>query len=175
MMAALLALALAQALPSTPDLGTADARCRADEPGPAILIEVRGLKDRMGLLRAELYPDDDQDFLADDNALVAQRKIFRRVDLSLTHDAKPRLCLRVPAPGSYTLAVLHDRNGDHKFQPWQDGAGFPGNPRLGWSRPKASAARVMVGSGVTTISIVMNYLHGVAFGPLASAPPRAAR
>ena len=37
--------------------GTAQARCRANESGPAIMVDVRGLKDRSGTLRLELYPD----------------------------------------------------------------------------------------------------------------------
>ena len=68
---------------SSPSLGTAEAACLADEVGPALMIRVLGLKGRKGLLRAELYPPNDSDFLADDNVLVQQGKTFRRVDVPI--------------------------------------------------------------------------------------------
>ena len=169
-------LTLDQPVTSTPALGTEAARCRLGEVGPAVMIEVAGLKDRAGLLRAELYPDNDRDFLADDNVLVAKHKTFRRVDAILAPTGPIRLCLRVPVPGRYTMALLHDRNGDRRFEPLEDGIGFPGNPRLGWSRPRAAEASLTIGPGVTTIAIVMNYRHGLlAFGPLTTIAEAAIR
>ena len=62
------------AIPSTPDLGKAEGQCRANESGPAFLVDVKGLKDRQGRLKLELYPANDADFLADDNILIASGK-----------------------------------------------------------------------------------------------------
>jgi len=63
--------------------------------------------------------------------------------------------------------VLHDRNADRKFSLSQDGIGFSGNPKLGWSKPKASAVAANAGGGLTTLRIVMNYRTGLfSFGPL---------
>lgn len=167
-MIAFLALLLAGApLRSTPDLGTAEARCRPGEPGPAIMITVDGLKDHTGTLRAELYPPDQADFLADDNVLVAAGKTFRRVTIPVPSANPVRLCIRVPAPGTYTLALTHDRDGKPKFNFWTDGIGFPGNPRLGHAAPPAADARIAVGPGLTATRIVLNYRHGLlSFGPL---------
>ena len=36
--------------------------------------------------------------------------------------------------------MLHDRNGDRRFNAFVDGAGFANNPRLGFSKPKARQA-----------------------------------
>jgi len=48
-----------------------------------------------------------------------------------------------------------------------DGIAFPGNPKLGLSRPKAAAARLESGDGLTRISVRMNYRRGLfSFGPL---------
>jgi hypothetical protein len=58
------------------DLGKAAGRCRSNEAGPAALVAVMGLKDRAGLLRAELYPANDADFLNDDKILVREGKTF---------------------------------------------------------------------------------------------------
>ena len=41
-----------------------------------------------------------------------------------------------------------------------------GNPRLGWSKPKAAAASVIVGAGPTRTEVVMNYLSGLKYRPL---------
>lgn len=161
-------LLLAAALPrSTPSLGMAEGHCRPNEPGPAFLVTLSGLKDRAGLARVELYPDNDKDFLADDNVLVGQGKAFRRAEIKVPATGAVEICIRAPAPGTYALSVLHDRDGNRKFGLSTDGIGFPGNPRLGWSKPKAAEAVARVGDGVTRLAVRMNYRQGLlSFGPM---------
>lgn len=147
--------------------GKKDAACRADEPGPAVRVSVVGLKDRRGSLRLELYPATDEDFLADDKVLIAAGKVFRRIDAPLDGKAGPvELCVRAPASGTYTLAVLHDRDDNRRFGVFTDGAGFPNNPKMGRSKPKAAAAALRLGSGVSNITVRMNYWRGLSFSPL---------
>lgn len=169
-LAALLALAPAAALAqveSNPNLGKAEGQCRAGETGPAVLVTAVGLKDRRGTLRAELYPDNDNDFLQDDNILINQGKTFRRVEMAVPAAGAVTLCIRTPGPGAYTLSLLHDRDSNRKFGLSTDGVGFPGNPKLGLSKPKAAAARFQTGPGLTPISIRLNYRRGLfSFGPL---------
>jgi len=153
-------------IPSSPSLGTAEGRCRPNEPGPAIVVDVAGLRDRRGRLKLEAYPSNERDFLADDNVLVMAGKVFRRVERPLSGQGDVRLCIRVPAPGAYSLSLLHDRDSNRRFGLSSDGIGFPNNPRLGLSRPSAAATRVMAGPGLTRIRIVMNYRRGLSFGPL---------
>lgn len=162
---ALLLVATAPVKPD-PSLGKAEAACRVNETGPALLVVVTGLKDRKGLVRAELYPDNNNDFLADDAVLINAHKLFRRVDLDLPASGPVTLCLRVPAAGRYSLSVLHDRNRNLKWDKLSDGLGFGGNPRLGWSKPGAAAASVVVGAGPTRTEIIMNYLSGLSYRPL---------
>lgn len=157
----------AAAIPSTPDLGKAEGQCRADEKGPAYLVDVKGLKDRKGRLKLELYPASDNDFLADDNLLVSAGKSFRRIEVPVPPAGPVQLCIRAPAPGTYALSLLHDRNADRRFALSVDGIGFAGNPKLGWSKPHAAAASAPVGSGPTHITIVVNYRRGLfSFSPL---------
>lgn len=175
MMAQILAAALLALLPaaaraqveSSPNLGKAEGQCRANEAGPAVLITVVGLKDRKGVLRAELYPDNDRDFLEDDNILINAGKTFRRVEVALPPSGPAMMCIRTPGPGPYTLSLLHDRDANRKFGLSSDGVGFPGNPKLGLSKPKAAAARFQTTAGMTNISIRLNYRKGLlSFGPL---------
>lgn len=162
-----LLLAAGPALRSSPELGKAEGRCRAGEPGPALLVEAVGLKDRAGQLKVEIYPPNDHDFLADDNVLISEGKVFRRVEVPTPKVGAAVVCIRVPGPGVYSLMLLHDRDMDHKFNYKVDGIGFAGNPKLGWSKPRASSTRVVVRSeGVSRISVVMNYKNGLGVGPI---------
>lgn len=159
-------LAAAAPLPSSPDLGKAEGRCRANESGPAFLVNVKGLKDRQGTLKLEVYPANDSDFLADDNVLVGAGKTFRRVEVDVPNAGAPTLCVRLPAAGRYGVSVLHDRDGNRKFGWRVDGIGFAGNPKLGLSKPKASSASATAGSAPTRIDVVMNYRRGLGMRPL---------
>ena len=159
--------AAAAQVESNPNLGKAEGQCRANEAGPAVLVTAVGLKDRKGTLRAELYPDNDQDFLQDDNILINQGKTFRRVEIPVPQAGAVTLCIRTPGPGAYTLSLLHDRDSNRKFGLSTDGVGFPNNPKLGLSKPKAAATRFQTGAGLTPISIRLNYRKGLlSFGPL---------
>ena len=159
-------LLVAASIQSTPDLGTAEGRCRSDETGPSFLVNVEGLKDRTGKLKLEVYPANDADFLEDDNILISAGKTFRRVEQIIPASGPVRLCVRVPAAGSYAVSLLHDRDSNRKFGWRIDGIGFAGNPKLGWSKPAASAATAVARSGPTQIEIVMNYRRGLAMRPI---------
>lgn len=147
------------------DLGKAAGACHPGEPETALLVEVVGLRDRTGLLKLEVYPPDDNDFLDDDRHLLAEGKTFRRVETRMPPSGPVRLCVRLPHPGRYAVSLLHDRNGDHRFNLSLDGVGFAGNPVLGWSKPKARMVSADAAGGLTPIRIVMNYRHGFAMRP----------
>ncbi|HET9629673.1 MAG TPA: DUF2141 domain-containing protein [Novosphingobium sp.] len=168
-LAALLPISAAGAIiPSTPDLGKAEGRCRPGEQGPALLVRIDGLKDHNGNLKLEVYPANDKDFLQDDNILISEGKVFRRVEQPVGADDPVQLCVRIPGPGTYAVSVLHDRDANRKFGLSVDGIGFSGNPKLGMSKPKAAHSSVVVtGNGLSRITVIMNYRTGLmSFGPL---------
>lgn len=157
----------ANTIPSTPDLGKAEAQCRPGETGPAYLVDVVGLKDRSGRLKLEVYPANDEDFLGDDNKLIPAGKTFRRVEVAVPATGTPRLCVRLPRAGTYAMMVMHDTNSNHKFDLSRDGIAFSGNPKLGWSKPKAAVVAASAGPGLTPVRVIMNYRRSLfSVGPI---------
>jgi uncharacterized protein (DUF2141 family) len=141
-------------------LGSDAAACTTAQ-GPAILATIVGLKDRVGNLKLELYPATDDDFLKDDNVLLAQGKVFRRITVAAPQaGAAVSLCIRVPRPGRYALLFTHNRDGKNKFNIWNDGAGITSNAKIGRGKPKVDESIVNVGNVVTTVTIHAQYLHG---------------
>ena len=162
----LVATPVAAQLASSPELGKAEGHCRTGESSTRLLVAVVGLKDRKGSLKLEVYPANESDFLQDDNILLNQGKVFRRVEAPVPPNGPVELCIRLPGPGSYSIVLLHDRNRNHKFDWMADGVGFGGNPRLGWTKPKASDAKVTAALGINRVSMVLNYRQGLRIAPL---------
>lgn len=167
------ALAVAAVLPGSGAqaqvLGGDAAACTGNE-GPAFKVVASGLKDRTGRVKIELFPATPADFLQDDNILVRQGKVFRRIEAPTPPSGPIVLCIRAPRPGRYALFFTHDRVGQNKFSIWKDGAGVPSNQRLGTSKPQVGSAMVEVGNGVTTLDIRVQYLKGpFGFGPIKGA------
>ncbi len=154
------------AIPPKSERGRSGADCRTAESGPAVRVSVLGLKDRRGKLILELYPENDSDFLQSDKILIAAGKPFRRVPMTTPNLGPVTMCIRPPGPGNYALALLHDRDDNGKFGLSGDGVGFANNPKLGFRKPRAKVAGLAVGSGVRSISIVMNYRQGFGVGPI---------
>lgn len=155
-------------LASNPELGKAAARCEAGATGTRLLVHVAGLKDRLGNLKLEVYPGTQDGFLDDDDALLVEGKVFRRVEQPISETRNDTLCVRLPGPGTYTMVVLHDRNADHKFNFASEGIGFSANPKIGLGLPKARDVTLRVASsGVSQTGVVLNYRTGLLrFSPL---------
>jgi uncharacterized protein (DUF2141 family) len=151
---------------SAPAFAQSPSPCAASDKGPVLAVIVTGLKDRKGRLRAELFPNTDEDFLADNDVLEKAGKPFRRVDLELPRTSGTILCMITPPPGTYTLSVLHDRDLNLKFGVFSDGVGFAGNPKLARSKPKAAQARINISAGMNRVTVILNYLRGFSFSPL---------
>ena len=168
LLAAAFPLMTAAFVPSSPELGTAEAQCHPGESGPALMVEVVGLKDRVGKLKVEVYPGFEGDWLEDDNKLINAGKTFRRVEGPVPSERNPHVCVRLPGAGRYGVLVLHDRDSNHRFNYQHDGIGFSRNPGLHLSQPRAAAVAINAGGGVTPLRVVMNYRNGLlSFGPIA--------
>ena len=141
-----------------------DPGCAGGE-GPAVLVNVTGLKDRAGEVKLELYPADDADFLKDDRDLLKQGKVFRRVRVPTPKAGPVELCIRAPRPGRYGLLFTHNRDGKNKFDYKIDGAGVASNQRIGLSKPKLASSTVTLGEHPVAATIRVQYLGLFGFSP----------
>lgn len=140
--------------------------CRAGN-SPAILVEVEGIKSNIGTIRVQAYGGNPAHYFD-------KGSYIERIDMPTTSGRE--VCVPVPNPGVYAISVRHDVNGNGKSD-LKDGGGLSGNPRVSlWdlalkNKPASKSVQVKVGPGVTPVKIVLNYVQGSAFKPLASARP----
>ncbi|KKW90785.1 hypothetical protein YP76_18210 [Sphingobium chungbukense] len=137
-----------------------DAQACEQGAGPAFLVQVRGFKKSAGDLRVQIYGSDPQSFLA-------KGKWLRRIDLPVSNVPFMPVCVSLPAPGAYAVAVRHDVDGNGKSG-WNDGGGFSRNPSLSLFHLKPAFAKVVVsvGTEVKKIPIVLNYRRGLSIRPI---------
>ena len=157
--AALIAL-IAPAAVAHAALGPDAAACSTGSNRPAVLVNVSGFKNRAGSVRVQLYGANPGDFLA-------KGKKLRRIDLPVTRSGVMDVCVAVPGPGTYAVAVRHDADANGKSG-WSDGGGFSNNPRINLLSPKPShrAVAISVGRGVKPINVVLNYRSGLSIRPI---------
>ena len=145
-------------------LGADAAACAPTASGPAVLVRIHGFKSRTGKIRVQTYGNDAEHFLAKGSKL-------RRVEVPVQPAGDMHVCIEVPSPGTYAVAVRHDRDGNGKSG-WSDGGGFSRNPKLRLPNPKPDFEEVAidVGSAVRRIDVVLNYKNGLfSIGPVAEA------
>ena len=128
------------------------ARCTAGN-GPAVIVQVRGVKDAAGRIRVQSYP-------ATGGAWLAKGRWINRVEARANTGAMS-FCVPVPAAGNYGIAVRHDRNANGKTDISKDGGGFSNNPSiniLNLGKPSVGKVSFYAGAGVTKITINLKYL-----------------
>jgi uncharacterized protein (DUF2141 family) len=151
--------ALGAAAPAAASLGPDAAACSAGRP--SLLVSINGFKARAGRLRVQIYGDNPNTFLAKGAKL-------KRIDLPVTPGGAMNVCVAVPHPGVYAVAVRHDVNGDNSRGDWSDGGGFSNNPSLSLLhlKPSLRQTAVSVGNGVKPVNITLLYRHGFSIGPV---------
>ena len=150
---ALLVLALsAPAVSATPE-------CAAGKP--AVVVHVVGFKQVSGQIKVSLYGSDTRRWLA-------KKGRISKVKVPVTGRAM-EICLAVPAPGRYAVAVHHDlnANGDRDRH---DGGGYSRNPKVGLLNPKPAfdKAAFTVGSEPARVGVTLLYVRGLSVGPAKS-------
>ena len=120
--------------------------------GPAVKVNISGIKPAHGLLRVQLYRGTASDWLQTGRWL-------NRIEVAV-HGSSTMVCMPVPGPGTYGIAVRHDVNGNGKTEIRTDGGGMSNNPSisiLNLGKPSYKQTAFTVGEGIKTISIQMRY------------------
>ena len=158
--AAALALALRPGIAEAA-IGPDAAACAPRSGRTALIVNVRGFRARSGSLRIALYGSDPARFLARGGSV-------RRVDVPVARSGTMQVCVAVPQPGRYAVAVRHDENGNGETD-WDDGGGFSRNPVLSIAgRPAFERVAFDVRRGVQAIDVTLNYRSGLTIGPAPS-------
>jgi uncharacterized protein (DUF2141 family) len=127
-------------------------KCAAGQ-GPAIQVNVRGIKGTSGNIRIQNYP-------ATASAWLAKGRWLHRMEARASAAAL-NFCVPLSASGKYAIAVRHDKNGNGKTDISSDGGGFSNNPSiniLNLGKPSVGKAAFSAGPGVTTITVNMKYM-----------------
>jgi len=70
-------------------------------------------------------------------------------------------CMPFDGPGTYAIAVRHDKNGNGKTDISSDGGGMSNNPSINifnLGKPSYKKTRISIGDSVSTITINMRYM-----------------
>lgn len=141
----------------------AGAPAAAEEPvdgctGPAspirLFVDVQGVRSEHGQIAVTLYADDRKRFLAKNGSLYTGRVASR---MPVT-----RVCIHLPASGTYALAVYHDEDGNQRFN--RTGIGFPAeaygfsnNPGTFFGLPSFSSVRFTVSETDKETTVKLKY------------------
>jgi uncharacterized protein (DUF2141 family) len=128
-------------------------------PGkPSVIVHLAGFKQAAGKVKVSVYGSDSSRWLA---------KGGRVTKLKVPVTAKSMdVCLPVPAPGRYAVAVHHDLNVNGQ-RDRQDGGGYSRNPKVNLLNPKPafSKAAFEVGNGPARVGVRLLYIRGLSVGP----------
>lgn len=120
-----------------------------DYATPRVLVDISGIENAEGTLRIQIYSDNPDDFL------VSGKKVLR-VEIPSQPD-KVKVCVTFPAAGTYSMAVLHDKNSNGKADIFSEGFGFSNNPKLAFGPPDLEDTLFEVGNGVKQMDIALTY------------------
>ena len=149
--AIILAAGFAAPAPAFADQGCSGVRTPTSAK---LVVHVSGVRPAKGEVAITLYPDDKRRFLAKGGKLARER---------VKAQPSVRACFWAP-PGSYAVAVYHDKDGDRDFDRTlvgmpAEGFGFSNDPETKVGLPPLSAVRFRVGPGERVVPIQMRYLR----------------
>ena len=151
--------AIALAAPAAAAIAGQDAQaCLAGKP--AILVHVTGFKAPTGEVKVSLYDSNPSRYLA-------HKGKIRKVLVPVKGPGPLDVCIAVPKPGRYAVAVHHDINhsGDKDRH---DGGGYSGNPRVSLTnmKPPFSQTAVAVGNSTARVGVRLLYIQGLSVRPV---------
>ncbi len=154
-LAAAAALAVGMSAPASAqyrnEISHSIAPCQGD--GPAVWIQVADIDGSNGTMRIQLYPGTEADWLETGRWL-------NRIELP-ARSGTMQVCMPVPRPGNYAIAIRHDKNNNGRTDITSDGGGMSNNPSINifnLGKPNISRTRFSIGREVLPMTIRMRYL-----------------
>lgn len=144
-------LATPVALPAAP-LGQDARACTSG--GPAILVRVNGLKNRIGRVRVRAFTGNPSTYFT-------KGREVGWIEVPIPAVGPVEICVAAK-PGVYAVDVRHDANVNRKTD-FSDGAGISGNPKVSVldvvlkRRPPAQQVQFRVGNGVSVVPVQVRY------------------
>jgi uncharacterized protein (DUF2141 family) len=137
----------------------ASAAAGACVPGkPSVIVHLAGFKQPTGKVKLSLYGADASRWLAKGGKIG-------KVKVPVTSRSMD-ICIPVPAPGRYAVAVHHDLNVNGE-RDRQDGGGYSRNPKVSLLNPKPAYGKAAfeVGNGPAKVGVTLLYIKGLSVGP----------
>ncbi len=146
------ALALAAALAAPAAAGEGD--CTGTASATHFYVNVDNVRSSRGLIAVTLYTDDRRKFLAKRGSLYVGRVPARA--------GRTRVCIHVPRPGTYAVAVYHDADSDRSFDRTglglpAEGFGFSNNPPTFFGLPNFDRVRLSVARTGLSTTVRLRY------------------
>ena len=127
--------------------------CEGTPSDAQLHIDIEGVRSDAGLMAATLYADDEAHFLKAKGSLKVWRVPAQAPSTTM--------CIWLPRPGAYEVAVYHDANSnlkwDHSSLGSIEGFGFSRNPTIFISPPSIRSTRFQAPAGETTIRVRLSY------------------
>jgi uncharacterized protein (DUF2141 family) len=147
-----LALLVAGAAPAAAEEPVAD--CTGPASPIRLFVDVQGVRSDRGQIAVTLYADDHKRFLAKKGSLYTGRVTSRT--------GTTRVCIHLPALGTYALAVYHDADGNQRFNRSiigfpAEAYGFSNNPSTLFGLPSFSSVRITVSATNQETTIKLKY------------------
>ena len=121
--------------------------------GTGTMVTITNISDSKGSLRVQAYRGVASDWLE-------KGKWLNRIEIP-ARKGTMRVCMPLPGPGTYAIAVRHDLNGNGKTDLREDGGGMSNNPSINifnLGKPSFSKTRFNVGENPNSITIQMRYM-----------------
>jgi uncharacterized protein (DUF2141 family) len=128
--------------------------CTGTPSSTRLFVNVDNVRESRGLIAVTLYTDDRRKFLAKRGSLYVGRVPARQ--------GRTRVCIHVPKPGTYALAVYHDADSDRSFDRTglglpDEGFGFSNNPPTFFGLPNFNRVRIQVPRTNLSTTIRLHY------------------
>lgn len=118
-----------------------------------VRLTVDDVKESIGLMTAELYRNDNKNFLQSEGRISKTR--FAAIAPQTT------FCIEVPEPGQYAIVVYHDENANLRVdkgafgiptEPWA----ISNDPPIRFGPPSVEDSLITVGDGGADVHVALN-------------------